>query len=100
MGIHQYTPSDQRQQQDSEKRPHQSNVDPHVAIEDVAEFVRDHTLQFVSVEFLQCTPGDCHRRVGWRVTCRKGIDSRLLFEHVNFRNGHSGRQGDFFDHIA
>ena len=36
---------------------------PHVAVEDVAELVGNHALEFVAVELLEAAAGDADRRV-------------------------------------
>ena len=55
----------------------QPDVQPHVAVEDVAELVGDDALQLVAGELLGAAAGDRHHRVAGRVAGGEGVD-RLL----------------------
>ena len=51
--------ADERQHDDAEAgRPIRRLIEPHVAVQDMAEFVRDHALQFVAVEPVERAAGD------------------------------------------
>ena len=91
---------DQSDHEDAEQQAHQSDVQAHVAVQDVTEFVRDHALQFVALELLQRASGDRHRRVGRRVAGGEGVDAGFLFEHVDLGHRHTRRDCDFLDHVA
>ena len=45
--------ADERQHEDAEGEPDQLLVEPHVAVQDVAELVRDHALQLGAIEALE-----------------------------------------------
>jgi hypothetical protein len=81
-GVEQ-APADNREEQDSEQQPHQPDVQPHVAIQDVAELVGNDALQFITVQPLQCAPGHTDRGVIDREPRREGVDALLLVEHVD-----------------
>ena len=57
--------ADQAEQQNAGEQADQPHVDAHVAVEDVAELVPDHALQFVAVELVQRPAGHRDRGVGW-----------------------------------
>ena len=62
-------PADQAQKQDAVQHADQANVQPHVAVEDVAEFVGDHALQLVAVSCSSAAAGD--RRPPRRWVCSR-----------------------------
>ena len=49
-------PAGQADHQDAEEHAHQPDVEPHVAVQDVAELVCDHPLQLVAREPLEACP--------------------------------------------
>ena len=79
---------------------HQPQVQPRVAIQNVAELVGDDALQFVAGQQLQAAARDANGHVVARVSGGKGIDAALVVEHVNFRHGHPRSNGHFLDHVA
>ena len=78
---------------------HEANIDPHVAIEDVAEFVGDDALEFLSREVTHAAPRDADHGVAGRETCGESVDAVFLVEEVDRRGGRSTRDGHFFDNI-
>jgi hypothetical protein len=82
-----HPPADHRQHQDAEQDADEADVQAHVAIEDVAELMGDHTLQFGTVEGFQCTPGHGHGRVGGAVAGREGVYARFLLQYIDSGTG-------------
>jgi hypothetical protein len=66
-------PADEGQHQDSEQQADQADVQAHVAIEDVAEFVGDHALQLVAIEPVQRAAGDRDHRIRSRVAAANAL---------------------------
>jgi len=77
----------------------QAEVHPHVAVEDVAEFVGHYALQLVAVEVLERSAGDADHRVARLVARGKGVDARFVIHHVDGRDGRAGSQGHLLDHV-
>ena len=77
----------------------QVDVQAHVAVEDVAEFMGDDALQLVAPEMVDGATGDSHYRVGGGEAGGEGIDAALIVQHINRRYRHIGRQCHFLDHI-
>ena len=50
--------ADHGQAQDAENDAHEAEIEPHVAVEDVAELVADDALQFVALERGDATARD------------------------------------------
>lgn len=92
--------ADQRKHEQTEQPAHELHVQPHIAVENVAEFVGDHSLELIPIESLESAPRDGHRRVRRRVAGREGVDPRLLFQHVDLGHGHAGGDGHFLDHVV
>ena len=90
---------DEAEQQDAVEQADQPHVQPHVAVEHVAELVPDHALQLVAVEPLQRPAGDGDRRVGRRVARGEGVDAVLLLEHEHARHRHAGRDRHLLDDV-
>ena len=77
----------------------QTNIEAHVAIEDVTELVGNHPLQLVALELLDAAPGDCHHRICRGDARGKSIDPPLVVEHVYRWHRHVGRQCHLLDDI-
>ena len=86
-------------QQDPMQHAHQPQVQPHIAIEYVAELVRDHTLQLVAAEVLDRAAIDSDHRVARRETSRKSVDARFLVEQIDGWHARPGGQRHLFDHV-
>ena len=91
--------ADHRKHLDAEQDSNQANVQSHVAIKYVTEFVGNHTLKLVAVELLDRASVDADNGIGWRVASGERIDARFVIENVNRRHGNPGRQRHFFDHV-
>ncbi len=98
--VLQHLAADDAQHQDAEQQAHQADVEPHVAVEDVAELVGDDALQLVAAELVQRAAGDGDRRVGRRIAGGEGVDAGLLLQHEDLRHRHAGGNGDLLDHVA
>ncbi len=85
-----------RQHEDAKGQAHQLLIQPHVAVQDVAELVRDHALQLRAIEALECAARDRDRRVRGRHACGERVDAGLLLENVDLRHGQPRRQRHFF----
>ena len=73
-------------------------VKPHIAIEDMAELVADHTLQLVARQVGQAALGDGNDRVALSMSGGKGIDA-FLRQNVHRRHGHARSDGYLLDHV-
>ena len=98
-GIHQDSPDD-GEHEDAEQHAHQADVQAHVAVEHVAELVRDHALQFVALELVEAAPRHGDRGIGGRVAGGERVDAGFVLEHVDFRHRHAGGDRHFLDHVA
>jgi hypothetical protein len=76
-----------------------ANVQPHVAVQDMAEFVADDALQFIAGEHVNGATGDADGGIAGRVAGGEGIDGALVVQHIHLRHGHAGSDGHFFDDI-
>ena len=70
-------PTDRRPEQ-SVHQPHQPQVQPRVAIQNVAELVGDDALQFVAGQQLQAAARDADGHVVARVPAEKALMPRSL----------------------
>jgi len=70
--LQQYSAED-RKAKDAENDPHQAQVQAHVTVQDVAEFVADDSLQFVPCQQFDCARGDADDRVPRRMPGRNAL---------------------------
>ena len=91
---------DHRDHRESEQQPDQARAEAHVAVQHVAELVRDHALQLVAVEVDQRAARDGDRGVRRAVARREGVDPRLALEHVHLGHRHAGGDRDLLDDVA
>ncbi len=77
----------------------QTDIQPHVAIEDMAELVGNHTLQFVPLQMGNGAASDRDDRVGRGDPCGKSVNTPLAVHHVDRRHRHVGCQGDLLNHV-
>ena len=88
-------PEDQTTHQCDEHQPEQpadqAQIQAHVAIQDVAELVRDHTLEFVAIQALNRATRDGDGRVGRRVPRSERVDRRFVLENVHLGHRHTRR---------
>ena len=87
------------QDEDAVDDADQAEVQPHVAVEDVAELVAHHALQFLAGEVSEAAGGDGHHGVAGLMAGGEGVDARLVVQHVDRRDGNAGGQGHLFDHV-
>ena len=92
--------TDQRQCHDAEQHAHHADVKPHVAVQDVAEFVCDHALKLIAIKPFERAPRDRNSRVGWRESCRERIDADFFLQYIYLRNGHTGCDRHFLDDVT
>jgi hypothetical protein len=78
---------------------HEPEVQPHVAVQDVAEFVADDTLQFVAREQLHAAARDGDGGVAGLVAGGEGVDAVLLVHDIDLRHRHAGGDGHFLDDV-
>ena len=89
-----------RDDQEPEHQPHQLHVQAHIAIEDVAELMPDHTLQLIAIQVLERPVGHGNGGIGRTVTGSEGVDPGFLFEHVDLGHGNTGGDRHFLDDVA
>ena len=73
--------------------------DAHVAVEDVAELMRHHTLQLRTIQRTEAASRDRDRRIVHRVARCEGVDALLLVEDIDQRERHPRGDGHLLDHI-
>ena len=78
----------------------ETRVEPHVAIKNVAELVRNHALQFIARKSPQATTRDGDGGIGGRFAGGESVDRVLIFEQINFGHGRAGSESHFLDHMA
>ena len=92
--------ADDGEEQDAEQQPDEADVQAHVAVHDVAELVRDHALQLVAVEPVQCAGGDGNGRVRSGPAGRERVDALFVRQQIHLGHGCAGRDGHLLDHVA
>ncbi|CAM3603763.1 hypothetical protein HALO32_01466 [Halomonas lysinitropha] len=80
------------------KQRHQSQVDSHVAVEDMTELVGNHSLELVAIQRLDSATGDPDGYIVKLVSCREGVDGRIL-QQVDQRDRHAGSNRHLFHHV-
>ena len=91
--------ADQAQQQNAVQHADHPQVEPHVAVEDVAELVGDDALELVARELLGAAARDGNHRIAGREAGGEGVDPFLVLEQKHGRHGHAGGQGHFLDDV-
>ena len=91
--------ADDGQDEDAEDDADQAEVQPHVAVEDMAELVAQDALEFLAGEVMEAASGDGHHGIAGLVAGGEGVDSRLVVEHVDRRHRDAGGQGHLLDHV-
>ena len=79
--------ADQADQQDAVQDADEADVQPHVAVEDVAELVRDDALQFVARERFHRAARDADHGIGRRETGGERVHAGLVVHHVHGGTG-------------
>ena len=95
----QKNPSDDGEAKDAKNDSHEPEVQPHIAIENVAEFVADDALQFVARQNFHAAARDGDGRVAGLVAGGEGVDAVLLVHDIDLRHGHAGGDGHFLDDV-
>ena len=85
--------------EDAEDEGGEAGVEPHVAVEDVAELVGDDALEFVAVEPVQGAFGDGDGGVGRGVAGGEGVYPRLSGQHIDGGDGQAGGEGHLLDDV-
>ena len=91
--------ADDGEAKDAKNNSHEPEVQPHVAIENVAEFVADDALQFVARKQFHAAARDGDGGVAGFVAGGEGVDAVLLVHDINLRHGHAGGDGHFLDDV-
>ena len=91
--------ADHRQNQNPVDDADQSEIQPHVAVEDVAELMGHYSLEFLSIEIFEAPAGDGHHGVARLVAGGEGVDARLVVHDVDRRNGDARGQGHLFHDV-
>ena len=79
---------------------HQPQVDAHIAVQNMAEFMGHHALQLVPVQLRQGALGDHQHRPRRRGPGHERIDAGLAGQHIGARHNGAGGQAHLLDHIA
>ena len=95
--LHQ-DPADDGQRHDAEDQADQPDVQPHVAVEDVAELVGHHALQLVAGQVVEAALGDGDHGIARGVAGREGVDARLL-QNIDGRHRHARGDGHLLDDV-
>jgi len=93
-----HDPSDDRQHHDPGNQADQPDIEPHVAVEDVAELVGHHPLQLVAGEVIKAALGDGDHGVARSIAGREGVDARLI-QKIDGRHRHSRGDGHLLDDV-
>src|SRR5690606_21475658 len=82
----QQKPTCNGKQKDAEQQADQADVQPHVTVEYVAEFVRYHTLQLVASEVRDSAARYGHGSIVQGVACSECVDAALAIQHEHRRH--------------
>ncbi|MFM1945530.1 MAG: hypothetical protein RI897_4512 [Verrucomicrobiota bacterium] len=92
--------ADHGEAEQAEEDAHEADIEAHVSVEDMAEFVGDDALEFIAGELLQAALGDADDGIVGRIAGGEGVDGLFIGEHVDFGDGDAGGYGHFLDDIA
>ena len=95
----QQNPADDGEAKNAEDDSHEPEVQPHVAVQNMAELVADDALQFVARKQFHAAAGDGDGRVAGFVAGGEGVDAVLRVHDIDLRHGHAGGDGHFLDDI-
>ena len=73
--------------------------EPHISVEDVAEFVGDDPLELVAREVPDAAARDADDGVARRVSRGEGVDPVFLLEQIDRRHGRAGCDGHLLDDV-
>jgi hypothetical protein len=91
--------ADHGDDQDAVQEAHQPQVQPHVAVQRVAELVGDDALELVPGQKVQAAAGHADHRVPRAEAGGERVDALLRVEHVHRGHGHARGQGHLLDHV-
>ena len=90
--------TNQPQHHDAVQHADQADIDAHVAVQDVAEFMGDNTLQLFPAEGFDSAAGYRDDGIAGRVAGGEGIDA-VLFHQVDRRHRDAGGDSHLFDYV-
>ena len=90
----------QPEYEDAEQHAHQADIQTHVAVKYVTEFVRHDALQFITIEEFERASRDGDRGIARRVAGCEGVDAAFLFQHVYFRDRDARGDRHLLDDVA
>ena len=76
-------PADGGEAENAKQDAHELDVQAHVAVEDVAEFMADDALQFVAGQLGDAAARHADRGIPSGVPGGKGVDAFLVVEHID-----------------
>ena len=77
----------------------EAQIQLHVAIQNMAEFMADDALEFIAGKAFDAAARHADGGIASGVTGGEGIDTVLLVQHINERHGHAGGNGHFLDDV-
>ena len=77
----------------------QPQIEPHVAIENVAELVGNDALELLAGELFGTSAGDADHGIAGRIAGRERVEPLLFGEEENRRHRHARGQRHLFHHI-
>ena len=99
LAIRSSSRPDQAQKQYAVQDADHPQIEPHVAVEDVAELVGDDALQLVARELLDAAARDADHRVARREPGGERIDALFVFHHEHGRHRDARREGHLLDDV-
>ena len=67
--------SDQADYHDARQNSHHANIQTHITVQDMTEFMRYDTLQFIPVEGFEGAACDCNSCIARAEACGKGVNA-------------------------
>ena len=92
--------ADHSNDHDAEQHAHHADIKAHVAVQYVAEFMRNHSLQFLAIQDFERATGDGDRGIPGTEASSKSIDAGFFLQDVDVRNRHAGCDRHFLDHVT
>jgi hypothetical protein len=91
--------TDDAKHQDAIEYAHQADIEPHIAVEDMAELMGDDALQLLPVQTLDGALSDADHRVARRKAGGEGVDARFIGQQVHRRYRRTRGDGHFLDDV-
>ena len=85
--------------QNARKHGDQSQIQAHVSVKNMTEFMGDHALEFVPVQFFQSAMGDHQHGFRGAEAGHKGVNRLFLVQNIKLRGGDAGGDTHFLHHI-